>query len=32
MTKQEKFKTITFVKHILEKDASGHDWYHIERT
>ncbi|MFE5388880.1 HD domain-containing protein [Bacillus thuringiensis] len=33
MTKQEKIqKTITFVKHILEKDASGHDWYHIERV
>lgn len=25
-------KTITFVKNILEKDASGHDWYHIERV
>lgn len=33
MTKQEKIKkTITFVKNILEKDASGHDWYHIERV
>ncbi|MEN1935886.1 HD domain-containing protein [Paenibacillus sp. 102] len=33
MKKQEQIqKTIDFVKHILEKDASGHDWYHIERV
>ena len=33
MNKQEQIeKTITFVKNILEKDASGHDWYHIERV
>ena len=25
-------KTIVFVKGILEADASGHDWYHIERV
>ena len=25
-------KTIVFVKDILEADASGHDWYHIERV
>lgn len=25
-------KTITFVKHILQHDSSGHDWYHIERV
>jgi len=25
-------KTIVFVKRILEADASGHDWYHIERV
>ena len=33
MIKQEQIqKTVTFVKNILEKDASGHDWYHIERV
>ncbi|SFI01980.1 uncharacterized protein SAMN04488574_101279 [Bacillus sp. 71mf] len=33
MNKQEQIeKTIIFVKDILEKDASGHDWYHIERV
>ncbi|PEY31998.1 phosphohydrolase [Bacillus cereus] len=33
MKKREQIqKTIDFVKHILEKDASGHDWYHIERV
>ncbi|MGG2015466.1 HD domain-containing protein [Bacillus sp. S10(2024)] len=33
MNKQEQIeKTITFVKSILEKDASGHDWYHVERV
>ncbi|MDM5188421.1 HD domain-containing protein [Bacillus sp. DX4.1] len=33
MKKQEQIqKTVTFVKNILEKDASGHDWYHIERV
>lgn len=25
-------KTIRFVKDILQHDASGHDWYHIERV
>jgi uncharacterized protein len=25
-------KTIAFVKDILGKDATGHDWYHIERV
>lgn len=25
-------ETILFVKNILENDASGHDWYHIERV
>ncbi|MBO1582782.1 MULTISPECIES: HD domain-containing protein [Bacillus] len=33
MKKQEQIqKTVGFVKNILEKDASGHDWYHIERV
>ena len=33
MKKQEQIqKTVAFVKNILEKDASGHDWYHIERV
>ncbi|KEK25060.1 HD domain-containing protein [Bacillus gaemokensis] len=33
MKKQEQIQeTVTFVKSILEKDASGHDWYHIERV
>jgi uncharacterized protein len=33
MTNTEKIhETISFVKEILEKDASGHDWYHIERV
>ncbi|WP_410982366.1 HD domain-containing protein [Bacillus cereus] len=33
MKKQEQIqKTVCFVKNILEKDASGHDWYHIERV
>ncbi|WP_369899895.1 HD domain-containing protein [Bacillus manliponensis] len=25
-------ETILFVKNILQNDASGHDWYHIERV
>ncbi|MGG3523600.1 HD domain-containing protein [Bacillus pseudomycoides] len=33
MKKQEKIqKTVAFVRNILETDASGHDWYHIERV
>ena len=33
MKKQEQIqKTVAFVKNILETDASGHDWYHIERV
>lgn len=33
MKKQEKIqKTVAFVRGILETDASGHDWYHIERV
>ncbi|PGE94480.1 phosphohydrolase [Bacillus pseudomycoides] len=33
MKKQEKIqKTVAFVRDILETDASGHDWYHIERV
>lgn len=33
MNTNEKIQeTILFVKNILEKDASGHDWYHIERV
>ncbi|PEE41195.1 HD domain-containing protein [Bacillus pseudomycoides] len=33
MKKQEQIqKTVAFVKNLLEKDASGHDWYHIERV
>ncbi|PEI88412.1 phosphohydrolase [Bacillus pseudomycoides] len=33
MKKQEQIqKTVAFVKKLLEKDASGHDWYHIERV
>ncbi|MDZ5610359.1 HD domain-containing protein [Bacillus pseudomycoides] len=33
MKKQKQIqKTVGFVKNILEKDASGHDWYHIERV
>lgn len=33
MTRNEMIeKTIVFVKRILEADASGHDWYHIERV
>ena len=33
MIKQEQIqKTVIFVKGMLEKDASGHDWYHIERV
>ncbi|PHB18615.1 phosphohydrolase [Bacillus pseudomycoides] len=33
MKKQEKIqKTVAFVRDILEADASGHDWYHIERV
>lgn len=33
MTRNEMIeKTIVFVKCILEADASGHDWYHIERV
>ncbi|PEF72217.1 phosphohydrolase [Bacillus pseudomycoides] len=33
MKKQEKIqKTVAFVRNILETDACGHDWYHIERV
>ncbi|MBO9129495.1 HD domain-containing protein [Bacillus sp. 165] len=33
MKKEEKIiETISFVKDVLGKDASGHDWYHIERV
>ncbi|MFD3450163.1 HD domain-containing protein [Microbacteriaceae bacterium 4G12] len=33
MNKTEQIdQTIAFVKECLEKDASGHDWYHIERV
>lgn len=33
MTRNEMIEeTIVFVKRILEADASGHDWYHIERV
>lgn len=32
MTKQEKFKKQLLCKTYFRKDASGHDWYHIERV